>query len=114
MPANRTAETLFWTFGAAASLWFMICVVYRIGGDTRAEYFLSGIAGAGLLWGCGWLVRAVLSGQFKQWLSTLYDAKPLAPTEGGRERGDRRSKRSVKKIARRQSAAGNAKRDRRR
>jgi hypothetical protein len=92
----------------------MICVVYRIGGDTRAEYFLSGMVGAGLLWGCGWLVRAVLSGQHKLWLSTPYDAKPLAPIdEGSGGRGDRRrSKRSVKKIARRPDAAGNAKRHR--
>jgi hypothetical protein len=115
MPANRTADTLFWTFGAAASLWFMICVIYRIGGDTRSEYFLSGVAGAGLLWGCGWLVRGLLSGRSKLWLATLYDAKALAPIERSGESGDRRrSKRRVKKIARRQNAAGSAKRDRRR
>jgi hypothetical protein len=113
MPANRTADTLFWTFGAAASLWFMICVVYRIGGDTRSEYFVNGLVGAGLLWGCGWLARAVLSGQL--WLSTLRETKPLAPVVGSGGRGDPlRSKPSVKKIARRQNASGNARRQRRR
>ena len=105
----------FWAFGAAASLWFMICVVYRIGGDTRAEYFLSGIAGAGLLWGCGWLVRSLLSGRRNLWPSILHFAKPLAPIRGsGDGRDGLRSKRSVKKIARRPSATDNAKRHRRR
>lgn len=91
----------------------MICVFYRIGGDTRAEYFLSGIAGAGLLWGCGWLARAVLSGRHKLWLST-YSAKPPAPIAGSGGAADRlRTKRSLKRIARGPNA-GNAKRRRRR
>ena len=110
---NRIADTAFWTFGTAAGLWFMVCVVYRIGGETRPEYFVGGIVGAGVLWGCGWLARAVLSGRRKPRLSTRYDAGPLASFGGG-PRDRLRSKRSVKKIADRPNALSNARRHRRR
>lgn len=109
---NRAADTVFWSFGATGSLWFMICVVYRIGGETRAEYFAGGIFGAALLWGCGWLARACLSGQPRRWLSTAYDAESLAPSRGGADR--LRGKRSAKRIANRANPVSHAKRHRRR
>ena len=111
MPRNQAADTLFWAFGAAASLWFMLCIIFRIGGDTRSQYFLIGIVGAALLWGSGWLVRAFVLSRHKFESSDLsYSPAVTEPHCDGPERP--RSKRRVKQTTKRSTAVSNAKRRR--
>ena len=119
IPRNQAADTLFWAFGAVASLWFMLCIIFRIGGDTRPEYFMIGLGGAAVLWGSGWLVRAFLLGRNKFRSSDL--SYPPAATErhsDGLERCDALerspSKRRVKQTTKRSMTVSNAKRRRRR
>ena len=111
MPRNRAAETLYWAFGTAASVWFILCIVFRLGGDSRSEYFLAGLAGAAFFWGCGWLLCALLLGRLAPWLPALVYAPAPAL---GRTGSDRlRGKRSVKNSGKRPRRVGHSKRDRR-
>jgi hypothetical protein len=113
MRPNQTADTLFWTFGALASLWFMICVAFRIGGEARTEYFAIGLLGAGLLWGCGWLLRRVRFEQHKLWLAALSYGKASVPIGRDRSRADK-SRVKRRKIVSRRNAVRDTKRPRRR
>ena len=113
IPRNQAADTVFWAFGAVASLWFMLCIIFRIGGDTRPEYFMVGLGGAALLWGSGWLARTFLLSRPKLRSTDL--PYPPAATErpsDGLERSP--SKRRVKQTTKRSMAVSNAKRRRRR
>ena len=113
MASNQTADTLFWTFGALASLWFMLCVAFRIGGEARAEYFVTGVVGAGVLWGCGWLLRRSSFDWHELWLATPHDANAPARIGRDRRRSDRlHSKPRIKKVANRSNAIGSSKRPR--
>jgi hypothetical protein len=113
MASNQTADTLFWAFGALASLWFMLCVAFRIGGEARAEYFVTGLVGAGVLWGCGWLLRRSRFDWHRLKLATLYDTPP--PIGRDRRQNDRlHGKPRIKKIANRSDQIGSSKRPRRR
>jgi hypothetical protein len=112
MPRNRTAETLYWAFGAAASVWFIISIVFRLGGDARPDYFLAGLAGAALFWGSGWVLWAVLSGRLGLWFPAVAYAQ--APALIGRTGRDQlRPTRGVKNRGKRAKRAGNSRRGRR-
>ena len=113
IPRTQAAEILFWAFGAVASLWFMLCIMFRIGGDTRPHYFMTGVVGAALLWGSGWLVRAFLLGRHEFRPSDLSHSP--AATEPHCDEPERsRSKPRVKQTTKRSMAVSNAKRRRHR
>ena len=114
IPRNQAADTLFWAFGAVASLWFMLCIIFRIGGDTRPEYFMIGLGGAAVLWGSGWLVRAFLLGRNKFRSSDLSSYPPAATERHSDEVERSPSKRRVKQTTKRATTVSNAKRRRRR
>lgn len=113
IPRNQAADTLFWAFGAVASLWFILCIIFRIGGDTRAEYFVIGLAGAALLWGAGWLMQVFLLSRHKLESSDLsYSPAATARPSEGHEKSP--SKRRVKQTTKRSPAVSTAKRRRQR
>ena len=109
IPRNEAAEILFWVFGAAASLWFMLCIIFRIGGDTRAEYFIIGLVGAALAWGSGWLVRAFLLSRHNFRSSELsYSPPATEPVCDAPQQSP--SKRRVTQTPKRSMAVSSAKR----